>query len=414
MDDSSEEALPERLPYHSDRFVDRDTEIDLVLQKTAQLANGAVVEKRVVIFHGFRGVGKSWLLQEIGNRLGGSNPAPAFIAFLDLSKFIPPSYQEKIADEQVALANDIVSTTILYVDGHVKIRTGFSSSSSRDPLYEQAERLKDNIRRLTEPLVLLVDHVDESPRKVLEQLEDRFLAPLVVLPKVLIVLAGRGREYTWKKEEFRLKCDERDLVSFDLHFTEQQLAKQIPGAEAKAAEIFSTSGGYPWTNYLLAKHSVSDLAALDQCADFLLRGLPVSDDAYDYLQALSVLRVIHDETILPLLSAYFGDSSYDVATHRQGRSRAIRQALIQTTLVKWVEESGGYVMDEALSNILEHRLYLRDPDCWTRLHVKAKELFTGWISSYPRTAARWEAEAAFHDGRAAHGPYWTPAHEEEK
>jgi hypothetical protein len=398
MPDSPEAELPERLPYRPDWFVDRAAELDLVLRKIAQLAEGKPVEKRVIIFHGFRGTGKSWLLRRIQDYLSTEYPQ-AVTSHIDLDKY-SGVYSDQAAQE------------ILHnIDTQIQTRIGGRTVDPHDLLWRQVEHLQDNISHLKEPLVLLVDHVDESPREVLEQLEDRILAPLIVLPRVLIVLAGRGKEYTWKKEEFRLKCEQRDLLSFDLPFTRQQLAKlenQVPGAEAQAAEIFATSRGYPWVNCLLAKESVSKLATLDQCADFMLRGLPVSDEVYDYLQTLCVLRIIHDETILPLLAAYFADPTYATQDHPQRRVREIRPALIQTTLIQWSEASSGYIMDEALSNVLEHRLYLRDRDCWTRLHLAAQELFTAWQANYPRTADRWKNEAEYHEGKLTNGPYWTP------
>ncbi|HID63144.1 MAG TPA: ATP-binding protein, partial [Anaerolineae bacterium] len=55
--------------YSPDKFVDRETEVNLVLERAHTLAEGRTVDRRVVIFTGERGTGKTWLLAHLQTEL---------------------------------------------------------------------------------------------------------------------------------------------------------------------------------------------------------------------------------------------------------------------------------------------------------------------------------------------------------
>lgn len=389
------ESLPERLPYDHGKFVNRANEIWLVIDKARELASSHPVEKRVVIFYGARGSGKSWLLQEIHYLLKAEHPSIPCV-YLDLS-----TYGSRPSDEAVrAIIGQILQT----------LAGPSTESSLSNAMLDQWSALLVNGVNRPALMVLLFDHVDESHRDLLTLLEDRCLSPLAVLPNTLIVLAGRGREYVWRGPELRLRSEERDLPYFDLPCTQEQLDKQVPHPIPSADEIQILSGGYPWSNYLLGKHRDDKATALQQCVTILLGDLLGSEVDYAHLQALCVLRAFSDEMIPPMLAAYFDEPDYLKWQYR--RYRQVRQALIRTTLVKWDEPCGGYVIDEALRRVLEHQLYERDPEIWERSHTAARDLFDAWQKEYPRTAVRWEKEMAYHAGRLTHGSLWMPQQEE--
>jgi hypothetical protein len=385
----------ERLSYSHDQFVDRTDEVRLVIGKAQMLAGGAFVEKRVVIFHGARGAGKSWLLQEIREQLQLIFPS-VLAVYIDMLDFSIPSYE------------DVVRKIILQVQKAIEDMVGsIPKISDSERLDALTMNLLTNVRRV-DVLVLLFDNVAESPRGLLALAENYCLEPLATSPNTLLVLAGRGKEYTWKGPELRLKSEERDLLCFNPDYTQEQLEKQIPHSPPSAAEIWPLSGGYPWSNYILGIRYEDKPAALAECIENLLSNLPVhvTDQDTSRLKALCVLRSFSDEMIPPMLSAYFDESSY--LNWRYREYRQVRQTLTATTLVKWDEPRGGYVMDDALSRVLENWLYEHEPMIWERLHAVARDLFQKRKSEYPRTAERWQREVDYHKGKLANGPLWVP------
>ena len=393
-------AQPERLFYSHDKFVDRAYEVRLLIDKARRLAAGSHEENRVVIFHGMRGAGKTWLLHEIGYQLK-QTLSNVLTVYLDLGEF---------SDTPV---NNALQAIVCRIRDAIESKTGPSPFWVRgdERLEALTGMLLSSVRRMG-VLVLLFDYVDESPHELLALLEDRCLAPLAVLPSVLIILAGRGREYIWKSPELRLKSEERDLAHFDLPSTLEQLKKQVPQPAPPADEIQPLSAGYPWSNYILGANPANRADALDKIVEYLLSGLPVSKNDRDHLEALCVLRMFSDEMIPSMFAAYFNDPTYQTLGYRQRREA--RQALVRAALVRWGEQRGGYQIDEALSHVLENRLYERDRATWERLHTAARDLFREWTETYPRTAARWQKEVEYHKGRLTHGPLWTPDGQEEK
>jgi hypothetical protein len=388
----------ERLPYDHLKFVNRADEVRLVVDKVQRLAAGLHEERRVVIFHGARGSGKSWLLREIKHSLQTTS-LPVLCACANLSD----EYDGPVDEAVRAILQQIY---------HALAEPASPSLLDNIKTEQWTELLAQEAKKPGRTLVVMFDHVDESSSDLLALLEDRCLSPLAVLPNALIVLAGRGKEYVWKRPELRLKSEERDLTYFDLPCTREQIEKQVPQPTPSADEIQALSGGYPWSNYILGIHHANKSAALDQCVVVLLHDLPVAAADLDHLRALCVLHAFSDMMIPYMFSAYFSQPDYKNWGYRQ--CRQVRQALIQTTLVKWNEPNGGYVIDEALRRVLEHQLHERGRTAWERMHTAARDLFAQWQEEYPRTAGRWQAEVAYHDGKLTHGPYWMPESQEEK
>jgi hypothetical protein len=386
-------AQPERLAYTHEEFVDRADEVRLVVDKVQRLAGGSEEEKRVVIFHGARGAGKTWLLHEIEYQLAAKQPSVPCI-YLSLMDYFSP------CDRAVC---GVIGLIYRRLDGQ-----GNAPLPGNDKPGEWANLLVQKLEKLEGSrgvLVVLCDHVDESPADLLSLLEDRCLSLLAGCPRVILVLAGRGKEYTWKEPELRFKSEERDLQCFDLSYTREQLAKQVSQSPS-SEEIWKLGGGYPWSNYILGEAPEDRADALGQCVKALLHKLPVTAQDRSRLEALCILRAFSSEMIPPLLSAYFDAPIY--LSWSYGQYRQVIGALVATTLVKWSEPSGGYVVDEALRRVLENWLYAHKQKTWERLHTAARDLFSGWKTEYPQQAERWRAEMAYHEGKLAQGSLWTP------
>jgi len=395
-------GLPERLPYSHDQFVNRQIEIELVLKQVQRLLDGEPVERRTVIFHGQRGSGKSWLLQEIAHRL--QDQSQVLPLYLDLGE-----YGKKAPDDAVRGIIEQIHRSV--ADSVGPAATGFHTMADLDRM---STWLVTDVEQMGGVLALLLDHVDESDKALLEPLEDHLLASLINVPGVKLVLAGRGKGYPWKSPPLRLKSEEYDLGPFEETHIQEQLEKQALHPTPPVDQVKQWGGGFPWNNYLLVEYLADRGIALENClaallGDLLERVKPPLDRAY--LEALCVLRAFSDEMIPPMLAAYFNDRAY--LDWKYGQYRQVRQSLVGTTLAKWDSSSGSYVIDKALCCVLEHWLYEAHQEVYTCLHTAACDLFNKWTNQYPRTADRWQKEAAYHAGKLAHGPAWSSEEKEE-
>ena len=390
-------SLPGRLTHDHDKFVDRVTEKRLVLDLVRRLLLGEPLERRTVIFHGQRGAGKSWLLREIEYQLMTSK-ADVLPLYLDLADYAEQPFEVAVRD-RIWKVHQAVAHTIGPVD------VGLQAT---DDLEQLTMWLLADVKQMPGVLVLLLDHVEDADKALLEGLENYLLRPLIHDPRVLLVLAGRGRQYIWKSPILRIRSQECNLHRFEPSETQEQLEKQVPQPTPLAGEIQQLSGGYPWSNYILGINRDDRIAALEQCITVLIGDwltVPAPPVRRTYLEALCVLRAFSDAMIPLMLTTYFQEPVYPDWNYNQ--YRRVRQSLVHTTLVGWDEFSGGYAIDEALRRVLEHWLYEKHRDVWTRLHTAARDLFDEWASKYPRTAARWRTEATYHDGKLEHGPSWS-------
>lgn len=374
----------ERLPYLHDQFVNRVDDWRFVVDKAERLAANVAQDRRVIIFHGARGAGKSWLLQEIKHQLG-LNQSGIRAIYISLSDF-------------VAIPVENAMQVILHdLDAEVACLTGMNSTPNADDLAGWASCFIDNVRRLDKVLVLLFDHVDESPDALLALLEDHCLSPLSVEPKVLIVLAGLGKHYIWKGPELRLKSEERTLARFNHVHTLEQLKKQSPASVAYAADIHAISDGYPWLNYLLRDIFVSRPATLRYAKDTLF-GAQTRLIAQPHLEALCVLRAFDENRMSIMFAAYYRQPT---ASWSMADCRNIRGQLTQARLALWDKERQAFALDSAVKSVLENSFYEDDRPRWLELQCTAYCLYRKWAARYPRTAILWQTEAEYHAQRIA-------------
>jgi len=372
--------------YDPTWFVNREREIRLVLDKAAAIAGGEPVRERAIVFWGYRGSGRTWLLRRLTELL---EEIPGMTsAYLDLAWYTSQPIEEVIRDLFVRAAGSIwgpdSDQASLYsraVDIPFSTVAAWLIRDVRDFLQERA-------------LVLLLDHVYESDWELLELLEDEILALLAVQPHVLIVMAGRGRAYPWKTPELRLYTEEHYLQPFDEPLTEKQLKKQTPEAVARTPQIYQMSQGYPLGNYLLATRPTV-AQAMQEVVDALLDGVPARERSW--LEALCVLRAFDEERIPILVAAYFDDPAIRNWPYKEVRQ--VRDRLLQTALLRWSEDAGGWELDQAMRPVLEKYLEQSKPDVWQRLHCAAYRLYRYWEKQYPDEQQRWQDEARYHAKR---------------
>ena len=406
MFDDAEVTLPKLPNYSPDLFVNREEAIQLVVNKVHRISGGTPERERVIVFEGYRGSGKSWLLQHLAREILPELPGAA-AAYINLQWYEGETPQTAIPK--------IIAEIGRAVTGANKPGT----SPDRLPLVLAAEWLVRALdARNDTVLVLLVDSVYEAPQEILESLEKHVLGPLVVIPHVVIVMAGRGQAYPWLTLRLRFDAEYHELEPFsEVEHTREQLKKQRPNAALHADDIHKATRGYPLANvvipYPLAKATLAEMKTM---IDLLLEPIRKPDGTWpperQHLEALCVLRTFDEERIPILLDAYNGKqviSNFALYYNSSGparggwtlaKAREILRGLIATKLVRWNSDAGGWwIVDQAIRELLEEYLRVVEPDRWRCCHKTAINLYQDWRARYPEEAALWEEEAEYHKGR---------------
>jgi hypothetical protein len=369
--------------YSPDKFVNREAEIQLVMEAATVLARGTDGSKPAIIFQGERGIGKSWLLKHLSDELKKSVNSTVFL--LDLAEYRDQNSDLAVRDVLKKLATEALEQS--RIDGV--------------SLAELSRALKQAMRPILEkqPLILLIDTVYESDWKILEGLENFLLGPLVSEPRTMIVLAGRGRPYPWKTLELRIQAQPIRLEPFpNKALTQKQLELQHGQPVSRVDQIHEISGGNPLTNYLLAACD-SQTDALDEVIEGILNIIPKKQDRQvvrEYLEALCVLDVIYEECILDMLAAYYNDESYRQRPYEQAKQ--VRHKLMDWHFIRWDSDRGGYALDESTRRLMERYLETSDRKITRRLHEAAYRLYDGWADQY-QAQTRWQPRIEYHRRR---------------
>lgn len=376
------------LPYDESKFVGRTEEIGKIIGLLQTSLTGSLPDKRTIAFIGERGIGKSWLLERLFQKISEDSNFQDVILFRlnleDLDK-----------DPILAVLDAIKKFRACFSNPAKEMEGGTPAEASRRVLEEAREQLKKHI------LVLLIDHVYEADWKLLAGLEDYLLGPLSIEPNTLIILSGRGREYPWKTPELRLKAEFEYLKPLSEEDTKEQLQKQIGKnkiADARIREIYDATGGNPLGNYLLGKEADSK-KGLNAIIEATLEVIPDREKRKkmrEYLDALCVLRSFDEERIPLMLAAYHPeDERY--TKWKYAESRQVRDELVLGSFAHWDEKRGGFVMDDVLRKSLETYLQDAKPETWKNLQKKALELYQGWSKKYPRAKDFWIKEVEYHN-----------------
>jgi len=389
--------------------VDRDAELALVLDKVRALLSSNPVARRTTAFYGPRGSGKSWLICEIAQRLIQEEPFRNRVQalYLALGSSQPPS--TTVDSCPIANAANHPEQDVQRALAWCGDQLGLDGSPAALPLDSLSAQVAARCALSEHPVIVLADGIDEAPPEFLRLFETYLLAPLVVNPRVLVVLGGRTRDprpgggYAWKMPELKLNADLCDLAPFNEEWVHEQLARLEPDgypvAPSAASEVRRTGGGYPLSNVMLAPHIEGDPPqwrdkgkALKSCAEEMLEGVP--PELRDPFWALSVLRAFDEDRMPAVLSAWYGD---DPTLWDYQRCRRIREDMAAPRLARWQGER-GFVMDDALREALHNALRENQRERWRALHQAAYNLYAAWVERYPKARARWQPEVDYHAG----------------
>jgi hypothetical protein len=407
---SSSIALP---PYNPDLFVDREDKIQRIQAIIQQISDGDSDRPRAIVFRGERGSGKTWLALHLQRVVLPSIPNVTSL----LLNFLPPTARHAPQENEWFIKTspdvgqpdvDLLTRQIVqWVAEHVGATTAPEAS-----LREQPGWLVRDVEQLfaERVLALILDSVFEADRDLLALLETHLFAPLAGLPRVLIIMTGRGRPYPWESPLLRVDVEDVYLPSFDVGMVEEQLRQQAPRATSRAGAIKDLGGGHPLSTFLLAQ-TPNPSDSLEMVAEALLDVVQPKERrrvVRDYFEALCLLDGFREDEIPPMLATYFDNPQYE--SWHPPQTREARDRLLETEMMRW--EGGRFIIDESLRLALES-LLRRDLDLWRRLHCRAYRLYEEWGRRYRKLQPYYEQRAARHAEalrHAAFDPQECPGH----
>lgn len=390
-------------PYQSGAFVGRLDQIEWVRKRAQTLATGVPPpatsnpsisagspqspalppdSQRVVIFEGEVGTGKTWLLMRLQQELLTQDLC--YVHWLDLNDYARFAPMFAVMDVLKGIAATVTSTPL-------------QGTSLADMNRHLMELLRPALA--TRPLVLLVDHVYEAEQDLLERLEEFVLSRLAPEPRILILMAGRGREADWG-HPLLIRGSRWPLEPFDEKLTAEQVAK-ISGGYVNVNQVYKNSGGVPLANYVLSQTPTQLEVAMGRVLDVLLEKVPAEErqGRRRDLLALSIVNEFDEDRTRLMLATYAKDSAYLGWTDTQAvdvwdRLVAFGFASSRPAATTKV----AMVIDPLTRFRAERYLYVVARARWRELHCAAQQLYLAWVSRYATspTAQAWQAEADYH------------------
>lgn len=449
-------TLPGTPAYSPGLFVNRETEIRRVTDALQGIADGKAEHARTIVFRGERGLGKSWLAIHL-HRYVLREEAPRLLLQHSIVSFLinlTPPFDHSIEEttpagewritreeaDRIVAGGDQAFEAVLQrmlnwlAEQLDVVRAPYAPV--RDLSAWLAMDIKNKLDQEASLLICLtLDSIFEVNQDFLDVLERHVLATLAALPRVLIVMTGRGRPYLWKSPYLRAEREEQPLQPFGVEQVADQIRRALhdtpdlpepvnqlsDDAITRLAErVIAMGGGYPLTNHLLALALVRraldrlpddqrnnaerladaldqtpiDIEILEQVADRLLEVVP-ADDRHSLREAFEALCVLKDgfrENEMPYLLAARRNQMPEGAEYGLPEMRKLRDRLLGTNLMRWQDKR--YMLDEAVRAVLETYLKLAHPDVWKRLHERAATLYQEWGDKYK--SADYLKRAAFH------------------
>ena len=441
--------------YYPDLFVNREKEIKTVTSALQNIACGNAEQRQVIVFHSERGLGKSWLVLHLHRSAIASTPIQNYRIVSFLISLTPPPERLQKGEREWYIPNNDISQIASGDEQHYEhllqnllawvakqlgiVRASYASSRDLSAWLAQDVRKKlESERDLI--ICLILDSVFEANRGFLDYLERYLIAAFAALPRVLIIMTGRGRPYLWKSPYLRLEREDQSLTPFSLEQVVEQIKKSLQKSsqgspqespqdtliaanlsdeaiEQLAKKVINLGGGYPLTNELLARalvHQVLgrspksddleqainsatiDDKVLEDVASRLLEVIPAQwrDKLREVLNALCVLKDGFREHEMPYFLAELRNTKPEGPEYTIKAMRGLRDLLLETNLGRW--QDARYVLDEAVRTVLEQLLKLQKREVWRRLHERAVNLYEDWAKRYPNSRQYLEQRAEYH------------------
>lgn len=391
-----------RETYEPRLFVGREEEIQKVLDKAERLCHnqGRPQDRRVTIFDGEVGLGKTWLLQRIFEALQKQPYKECLVAYqIDLSQ---PRQTNSGAYDPVEHLRSIMRTFGKAVLGITLYEETLPAASRR--LIESLDQ-----RLAGRCLALFIDEVYDANWDFLELFEEYLLGPLAIDPRVLITMAGRGRKFPFSTPELRLYADSKTLRPFDPARTRALVERYNAAAINDVEQIQALSQGVPLTASYLAKHPdalhETDAGHLDTMITCMLEPAPpeLRLTIRAALEALCVLQAFRDEQMIQTLLATYAQTDRGKSLLAKERPNLISDEVVLRMLVyqgvaRYELARGAYVLDEHLRHLGREFLLRCEPDhrTWRALHQAALDQYRLWTDKYDDPKGDWAADIEYH------------------
>ncbi len=400
--------------YNPDQFVNREREIEQVKKALTQLRKEPSERAQIIIFRGERGLGKTWLALHLHRKvLKEVNPAPrSFLIHLQpIEEKVAGEDEWRIADHvadqertriergDTAACEAIIKDMVNWLTAKLDI-TRAPAATLREISSWMAEDIRRKLDNNPELIVsLILDSVFETNHTLIDTLEQYLLAPLLSLPRALIIMTGRGRPYLWKSPYLRLEGREEQLEPFandnDVKEQIKHILKSnhwpaeseiIQAIIDQISEIINKPP--PLTARLLTEALIQkanpeqiadssiDGAMIAQVSDQLLKGIIDDDNVRHQLETISILNEgFRENEMAILLTDSDKHASPDLA-----QARRLVDQLLASGLLRWQDKR--YVIDEAARAVLEAKLRLNQRERWRTLHQRAAEQYQAWHDKF--------------------------------
>ena len=229
-------------------FINRSTEVDVVLQQVAELRSGVAAQKCLVNIYGVYGTGKSALLEHLAERMS------SFTDLRTLRIEIPalaPGEKTPSAEAKISIIRQLHDDS--QSDGsalrEVLAADVDKTESAGDAALERYAQLLFGLRQ---PIVLLINAESSGAPAAFVWLERGLLKPLVNAHCLVAVITSR-KEVLWREFDTRNRAKSLTLSPF----TVVQTAEQLAVAPESVTSIFALTRGLPLANEL-ARHMLAE------------------------------------------------------------------------------------------------------------------------------------------------------------
>ena len=392
-------------------FVDRELEIKQVNEYVTAAEKREKQRKRVVVFCGDRGCGKSWLTRMLHADFQRPQLLSLWVSLAsDPPDVLVPDAQE-VKDKEnesyisrlpldSALDDKAQSEKKIAALLHWILQRIGATAPHNATLAELTDSLMRNWiyseTRQEQAMVLILDSVYEADQgKLLKDLEHYLLAPVSDLDNSLIVMTGRGKPVLWETPNLRVYAEVITLKPFTQQYVQSQLEKQTPQRIGNVKLIWRLGGGYPLNNRILAE-AENPIAGLNDLISELLLVVDtlLRKEIRFYLEALCIAADFREEEMHELIDAYaalYPERWADVSQNgslEKAAIREIRDLLVGTFLVHWAGE--GFCINDSVRQPLVAFLYHEKPGVFQRMKRKALDLYADYAERFPRASAFFE------------------------
>jgi len=357
------------------KFVNREKELDLVMDKVSRLARGEpfAPHERVIHFIGPSDIGKSWLLEKCyRDTRDVEQCAPIFVKLDALTK----------------KRGEFVENFLIAVDkefsGCLKIPTQIINGKSQS---RYGADLTLKINRYAERCitVLFFDEINMLNRAQLQGVEDQLFRRLVH-DNGHLVLVTAGRSSPSMLNDFALRPSLRNtfhLSTFNEITTRKQLETLGPGVANLAGKVMELSNGIPGNTIKLVEYAVGDPPDIPELPAVQSMLADVKDGIenrfHPIIEIICILQVFFPEDVVPIARNHPALGEEWDEARLNDVFRELQEVQVGPGgLINWSREKKGWVMDEPTRALFERELQMRDPELWRKLHCTAYKMYKYW------------------------------------